>query len=111
MTEEQARRGFEAWALEQGYNINSQLALITNPGGEYLDQSLQNDWPVWQAAIASRNKTEQADGWVSVPIVLTPEMHDAGERFTESYYSGSDDLRNAWSAMLAAAPKAGQAKD
>lgn len=55
----------------------------------------------WRAAI------EQAavpEGWKLVKIEPTEAMIRAGEKHTDNYYSGDDDLANAWGAMLAASP-------
>jgi hypothetical protein len=48
---------------------------------------------------------EVPKGWVLVPVAPTPEMIDAGERHTDSYYSSEGDLARAWMAMLLVAPE------
>ena len=42
------------------------------------------------------------DGMCLVPIEPTPQMIAAGEVYTDTYYSGADDLLQAYRAMIAA---------
>jgi len=87
--------------LEDGHVISAMDWIITGVKGEHYPCKPDIFELTYEAAIAQPVQPATPDGMCLVPIEATPQMIAAGEVYTHTYYSGQDDLLQAYRAMIA----------
>ena len=85
----------------------SDLIPLMQQAADALDKALlaQSAQPKQRS---EQGKRQPPAGYQLVPIEPTPQMIAAGEVYTDTYYSGTDDLLQAYRAMITATPPQGK---